>query len=44
MGKKSIDIVFTIGLRTAIGRYKGMWNKHQAHDLGESVIKNILIK
>jgi len=44
MGKKSIDIVFTIGLRTAIGRYKGMWNKYQAHDLGESVIKNILIK
>jgi len=44
MGKKSVDIVFTIGLRTAIGRYKGMWNKYQAHDLGESVIKNILIK
>ena len=44
MTKKSIDIVFTTDLRTAIGRYKGMWSKYQAHDLGEAVIKNILIK
>ena len=44
MVKKSIDIVFTTALRTAIGRYKGMWSKYQAHDLGEAVIKNILIK
>jgi len=44
MAKKSIDIVFTTALRTAIGRYKGMWSKYQAHDLGEAVIKNILIK
>ena len=44
MAKKSIDIVFTSALRTAIGRYKGMWSKYQAHDLGEAVIKNILIK
>ena len=44
MTKKSIDIVFTTALRTAIGRYKGMWSKYQAHDLGEAVIKNILIK
>ena len=44
MAKKSTDIVFTSALRTAIGRYKGMWNKYQAHDLGEAVIKNILIK
>jgi len=44
MAKKSVDIVFTTALRTAIGRYKGMWSKYQAHDLGEAVIKNILIK
>ena len=44
MAKKSIDIVFTTALRTAIGRYKGMWSKYQAHDLGKAVIKNILIK
>ena len=44
MAKKSTDIVFTTALRTAIGRYKGMWSKYQAHDLGEAVIKNILIK
>ena len=44
MTKKSKDIVFTTALRTAIGRYKGMWNKYQAHDLGETVIKNILSK
>ena len=44
MATKSIDIVFTTALRTAIGRYKGMWSKYQAHDLGEAVIKNILIK
>ncbi len=42
MTKKSKDIVFTAALRTAIGRYKGMWSKHQAHDLGGTVIKNIL--
>ena len=44
MAKKSVDIVFTTALRTAIGRYKGMWSKYQAPDLGEAVIKNILIK
>jgi len=44
MTKKSIDIVFTTALRTAIGKHKGMWSKHQAHDLGEAVIKNILIR
>ena len=44
MTKKSKDIVFTTALRTAIGRYKGIWNKYQAHDLGEAVIKNILSK
>ena len=41
MTKKSKDIVFTTALRTAIGRYKGIWNKYQAHDLGKAVIKNI---
>ena len=44
MTKKSEDIVFTTALRTAIGKYKGMWSKYQAHDLGEFVIKNILKK
>ena len=44
MTKKSKDIVFTTALRTAIGKYKGIWSKHQAHDLGESVLKNILKK
>ena len=44
MAKKSDDIVFTAALRTAIGKYKGMWSKFQAHDLGEAVIKKILIK
>ena len=44
MTKKSKDIVFTTALRTAIGKYKGMWSKYQAHDLGETVIKNILSK
>jgi len=44
MTKNSKDIVFTDALRTAIGRYKGMFSKFQAHDLGEIVIKNILSK
>ena len=42
MTKKSGDIVFTTALRTAIGKYKGMWSKFQAHDLGGAVIKKIL--
>ena len=44
MTKKSKDIVFTTALRTAIGKYKGMWGDLQAHDLGMSVIKKILSK
>jgi len=44
MTKNSKDIVFTSALRTAIGKYKGMWSKFQAHDLGQIVIKNILNK
>jgi len=43
MTKNLKNIVFTAALRTAIGKYKGMWSKSQAHDLGQSVIKNILI-
>ena len=42
MTKKSKDIVFTSALRTAIGKYKGMWRELQAHDLGMRVIKKIL--
>ena len=44
MTKKSKDIVFTTAARTAIGRYKGMWSKQKAHNLGEAVIRNILSK
>ena len=44
MTKKSKDIVFTTALRTAIGKYKGMWKELQAHDLGTAVIKKILLK
>ena len=44
MTKKSKDIVITTALRTAIGKYKGIWKKYQAHDLGKDVIKNILNK
>ena len=44
MTKKSKDIVFTAALRTAIGKYKGIWHKFQAHDLGVVVIKKILNK
>jgi len=44
MTKKSKDIVFVTALRTAVGKYKGIWQKFQAHDLGEAVIKNILTK
>tara|TARA_Y100000590_G_C15605966_1_gene971981 strand:+ start:51 stop:1163 length:1113 start_codon:yes stop_codon:yes gene_type:complete len=42
MKKNSKDVVITVALRTAIGRYKGVWSKFKAHDLGEMVIKNIL--
>ena len=44
MTKKSEDIVFTTALRTAIGKYKGMWKELQAHDLGMTTIKKILLK
>ena len=42
MPKNSKDIVIVCALRTGIGKYKGMWDKIQAHDLGKAVIKNIL--
>ena len=42
MTKKSNDVVFTTALRTSIGKYKGSWTKHQAHDLGAMVIKSII--
>ena len=42
MGKNSKDIVFTSALRTAIGKFKGIWSELQAHDLGKVVITNIL--
>ena len=42
MPKNSKDIVIVCALRTGIGKYKGMWGKIQAHDLGKAVIKNIL--
>ena len=44
MTKNSKDIVFATVLRTAIGKYKGIWSESQAQDLGEIVIKNILKK
>ncbi len=44
MTKKSNDIVFTTALRTAIGKYEGMWSKLQAHELGQALIKKILLK
>ncbi len=42
MEKTSQDIVITNALRTGIGRYKGMWDKVTAHDLGSIVIKDII--
>ena len=44
MTKKSKDIVITTALRTAIGKYEGIWKKFEAHDLGAAVIKKILNK
>ena len=44
MRKKSNDIVFTAALRSAIGKYDGIWKKKQAHEIGSLVIKSILSK
>ena len=42
MPKNSQDVVITYACRTGIGKYIGMWDKVQAHDLGKLVIKDIL--
>ena len=42
MSKTSQDVVITCATRTGIGKYNGMWNKVQAHDLGKLVIKDLL--
>ena len=42
MSKTSQDVVITCASRTGIGKYNGMWNKVQAHDLGKLVIKDLL--
>ena len=41
MSKTSQDVVITCATRTGIGKYNGMWNKVQAHDLGKLVIKDL---
>ena len=38
MTKNLKDIVFTSALRTPIGKFKGLWRKSQAHELGKIVI------
>ena len=42
MTKNLKDVVFTSALRTPIGKFKGLWKKSQAHELGKIVILNIL--
>ena len=42
MQKNSKDIVIVSALRTVIGKYNGIWAKTEAHNLGKSVIQNIL--
>ena len=42
MSKNSKDIVITSAFRTAIGKYKGIWENSQSSKLGELVIKKIL--
>jgi len=42
MAKNLKDIVFTSALRTPIGKFKGLWRKLQAYELGKIVILNIL--
>tara|TARA_B100000700_G_C14936386_1_gene804533 strand:+ start:113 stop:1225 length:1113 start_codon:yes stop_codon:yes gene_type:complete len=44
MEKNSKDIVIVSALRTPIGKFKGIWSKYQAHELGAKVILNILNK
>ena len=42
MAKNLKDVVFISALRTPIGKFKGLWKKSQAHELGKIVILNIL--
>ena len=42
MPKNSKDVVIVSALRTVIGKYNGIWAKIEAHNLGKSVIQNIL--
>ena len=42
MSKNLKDVVFISALRTPIGKFKGLWKKSQAHELGKIVILNIL--
>ena len=42
MPKTSQDVVINHACRTGIGKFNGMWDKFQAHDLGKLVIKDIL--
>ena len=42
MSKNLKDVVFVSALRTPIGKFKGLWKKSQAHELGKIVILNIL--
>tara|TARA_B100002052_G_scaffold165447_1_gene150683 strand:+ start:791 stop:1900 length:1110 start_codon:yes stop_codon:yes gene_type:complete len=42
MTKNSKDVVITSAFRTAIGKYKGIWQDLQSFNLGELVIKKII--
>ena len=42
MSKSSKDIVITSAFRTAIGKYKGIWQNLHSFNLGELVIKKII--
>ena len=44
MPKNLKDIVFVSALRTAIGKLNGVYSKYKSHELGASVIKEILNK
>ena len=44
MAKNLKDVVIVGAVRTPIGKFKGIWAKHQVHELGAKVILNILNK
>ncbi len=44
MVKNLKDVVIVSAVRTPIGKLKGIWAKHQAHELGAKVIFDILNK